>query len=123
MHLANLVSHQLRYPLSYMHSNHLHQGLSPRMIHQGMYFLPLSYYHVRIGKSCPLFMVHMGILEYSKVINPHSKFCVLHASVFSMNFLCSLNGHHPWEDVEKVAILPKKILGNLSINQKRSTNF
>jgi len=68
-------------------------------------------------------MVDMGILEYSKVINPHSKFCVLHASVFSMNFLCSLNGHHPWEDVEKVAILPKKILANLSINQIQSTQI
>jgi hypothetical protein len=91
------------------------------MIHQAMYFLPLSYYHVCIGKILPTFYGGHGNL--SKVINPHSKFCVLHASVFSMNFLCSLNAHHPWEDAEKVAILPKKILANLSINQIRSSNF
>jgi hypothetical protein len=28
-------------------------------------------------------------------------------------FVCSQSGYHPWEDVEKVAIIPRKISPNL----------
>jgi hypothetical protein len=32
-------------------------------------------------------------------------------------FVCSQSGYHSWEDVEKVAIIPRKISPNLDINQ------
>jgi hypothetical protein len=36
--------------------------------------------------------------------------------VFLKNFFCSLIGDHPFEDVEKMTINPRRIRPNLAIN-------